>query len=438
MENLLLVLILILLSILFILVIIILINIRKLNSEAISSDISVKVAELFEKNDRKIAHEFSINREELLKNFKGLREEINSSFKLFGDGLFKRLSEISNLQKNQLDIFSDRLSKLTSSNEEKIENLQKKVEIHLKELLKNNEEKLDKMREVVDEKLHSTLEKRLSESFKVVSSQLKSVYEGLGEMRKLASGVGDLKNVLTSVKNRGTWGEIQLEILIEQILTPDQYAKNVATKKGSGKRVEFAIKLPGRSDDKNETVWLPVDAKFPIEDYHRLIDAQEVGDVIAVKEALKGIERSIKDSAKDIMTKYIDPPNTTEFAFMFLPVEGLYAEVLRITGLFEFVQREYKITIAGPTNFAAVLNSLQVGFKTLVIEKRSSEVWKLLGTIKTEFGKFGDILEKTQMKLDQASKTIGDASRKSRTIERKLRGVDELPSSAEQNLLEDE
>jgi DNA recombination protein RmuC len=238
--------------------------------------------------------------------------------------------------------------------------------------------------------------------------------------------------VLTNVKDRGTWGEIQLGSLLEQILTKEQYSQNVKTKSGSNALVEFAIKLPGKNELKDDIVWLPIDAKFPLEDYQRLIEAKEQADLALIDESTKKLIRSIKDSAKDISTKYLDPPNTTDFAFMFLPIESLYAEVLSIPGLFDSIQREYKVTIAGPANFVAVLNSLQMGFKTLAIEKRSSEVWKLLSVVKTEFTKFGDILDSTQKKLDLASKSIGDASRKTRTIERKLRTVHELPPDESQ------
>ena len=284
------------------------------------------------------------------------------------------------------------------------------------------------MRVTVDEKLHSTLEKRLGESFKLVSDRLELVHKGLGEMQTLATGVGDLKKVLTNVKDRGTWGEIQLGNLLEQILTKEQYSQNVKTKEGSNALVEFAIKLPGKNSMKEDIVWLPIDAKFPLEDYQRLIEAREKVDLPMIAESIKKLERSVKDAAKDISTKYLDPPHTTDFAFMFLPIESLYAEVLSIPGLSDSIQREHKVTIAGPTNFVAVLNSLQMGFKTLAIEKRSSEVWKLLSIVKTEFSKFGDILENTQKKLDLASKSIGEATVKTRTIERKLRNVHELPT----------
>ena len=309
--------------------------------------------------------------------------------------------------------------------------MQEKVESQLKEIQDKNEKKLEEMRLTVDEKLHATLEKRLGESFKLVSERLEQVYKGLGDMQELARGVGDLKNVLTNVKTRGGWGEIQLENLIDQILTREQYEKNVITKKGSSERVEIAIKLPGRDTINNEPVWLPVDAKFPVEDYQRLLEAQDLANSAAIIEAGKAIEVRIRGEAKKIAEKYVDPPNTTDFAIMFLPIEGLYAEVLRRPGLAESLQREYRVVVSGPTTLAALLNSLQMGFRTLAIEKRSSEVWKVLSIVKTEFGKFGDILEKTQEKLKQASDTIDTAKVRSRAIERQLRDVQELPANDE-------
>jgi DNA recombination protein RmuC len=262
----------------------------------------------------------------------------------------------------------------------------------------------------------------------MVSERLELVHKGLGEMQTLASGVGDLKKVLTNVKTRGTWGEIQLGNLLEQILTLEQYAQNVVTKKGSNERVEFAIKLPGR--DKNDSVvWLPIDAKFPLEDYQKLVEAQEQANLGLIEEFGKLLETRIKSEAKDIREKYIDPPHTTDFGILFLPVEGLYAEVLRRPGLCDLLQREYRVTITGPTTLAALLNSLQMGFRTLAIEKRSSEVWVVLGAIKTEFAKFGELLDKTHKKLEEASNIIDDATKKSRTIEKKLNKVQELPLS---------
>ena len=283
------------------------------------------------------------------------------------------------------------------------------------------------MRQTVDERLTATLEQRLGESFKQVSERLEQVHKGLGEMQTLAAGVGDLKQVLTNVKTRGTWGEVQLGMLLEQILTPEQYAANVACKLGCAERVEFAIRLPGQPGRDGDEVWLPIDAKFPVEDYQRMLDAQDKGDLAGMDAALKALETRIKASAKDIQTKYLDPPRTTDFAIMFLPTEGLYAEVLRRPGLVESLQSDFRVLVTGPTTLGALLNSLQMGFRILTIEKRSSEVWQLLGAVKTQFGQFGGLLEKVHKKLDQASSTIEDAARKSRTIERRLRTVQELP-----------
>lgn len=314
-----------------------------------------------------------------------------------------------------------------------LERVREGVEKRLEFIQKDNNEKLEQMRATVDEKLHATLEKRLGESFKLVDEQLSKVHKDLGEMRNLAVGVGDLKKVLTNVKTRGTWGEVQLGNLLEQVLTPEQYEKNIVTKKNSKDPVEFAIVFPGKD---GEAVRLPIDAKFPIEDYQRLQEAQENGDKAAVDEAFKALEQRIKLEAKKIQEKYVDPPYTTDFAIMFLPMEGLYAEVISRPGLSDMLQREYRISVAGPNTIFAFLNSLQMGFRTLAVEKRASEVWQLLGAVKTEFGKFGDILEKTQKKLQEASNTIEDASKKSRNIERKLGKVQELPAAQTQQFLE--
>lgn len=326
-----------------------------------------------------------------------------------------------------IDAFTQQILVLTQMNEQKLEKVREVVETRLRDLQEDNSRKLEKMRETVDEKLHSTLEKRLGESFKVVSERLEKVHEGLGEMQILASGVGDLKKVLTNVKTRGTWGEIQLETQLEQFLSPQQYEKNVATKQGSRDTVEFAIKLPGRSDN---TVYIPIDAKYPKEDYDRLLEAQERGDGAAVEESAKAIETRIRLEAKKIRDKYIDPPRTTDFAIMYLSTEGLYAEVLRRPGVCDILQREFRVMIAGPTTIAAVLNSLQMGFRTLAVEKRAGEVWQLLGAVKNEFVKFGDILDKTHTRLKQASDDIESAARKSRTIERKLKNVQQMPAPA--------
>jgi DNA recombination protein RmuC len=343
------------------------------------------------------------------------------------DSILRRMTEIARLQKGQLDSFSKQLADLTALNETKLESLRQSLENRLQSMQTSNTEKLDQMRRVVDEKLQSTLEKRLGESFKQVSERLEQVYVGLGEMRTLAAGVGDLKKVLTNVKTRGTWGEIRLGQILDQILTPEQYASNVVTKLEGTERVEFAIRMPGPDSDKNEAVWLPIDAKFPQEDYQRLLDAQEAADKEAADRALRGLEVRVKTEAKSMREKYIDPPHTTDFAILFLPVEGLYAEVLRIPGLCDHLQREYRIVVTGPTILAALLNSLQMGFRTLAIQRRSSEVWELLGVVKAEFGKFGNTLAATKKKLQEAAHTIDRAEVRSRAIERSLRRVEETP-----------
>jgi DNA recombination protein RmuC len=355
------------------------------------------------------------------------REELHRSLTDFGESLAIRVTEMATLQKSQLDSFSRQMQSLTESNELKFERLREAVELRLKSLQDENSRKLEEVRATVDEKLHATLEQRLGQSFRQVSEQLEQVHRGLGEMQNLATGVGDLKRVLTNVKTRGTWGEIQLGAILEQILTPDQYARNVATRSGSADRVEYAVRLPGRESGDAGVVWLPIDAKFPQEDYQRLLDAQEQANPVLADEAGRQLELRIKAEAKSIREKYLDPPHTTDFAILFLPIEGLYAEVLRRPGLADGLQREARVTIAGPTTLAAILNSLQMGFRTLAIEKRSSEVWALLGGVKTEFSRFGEVLEKTQKKLQEASNTIEAATVRSRTIERKLRTVQDLP-----------
>lgn len=308
------------------------------------------------------------------------------------------------------------------------------VDLRLKELQEDNAKQIDKMRATVDEKLQGTLERRLGESFKLVSDRLEQVHQGLGAMQQLASDVGGLQKILTNVKTRGGWGEVQLGALLEQILTPDQFAKNVKTREDSGDHVEFAIKLPG--DENGAPVWLPIDAKFPTEDYQRLIAAQENSDIPAIDEAMKGLETQLKKSAKDICQKYINPPKTTDFALMFLPTEGLYAETIRRVGLVEQVQRDCRVIFAGPTTLAALLNSLQMGFRTLAIQKRSSEVWNLLAGVKTEFGKFGEALTAVKDKLDQAARHVDNVAVRSRAISKKLRDVEELPSNPQPLLKE--
>ncbi len=334
-----------------------------------------------ERIERSLREEIAVNRGEQLKGLQGFSKAL-----------------------------TDQLNTLTQS-----------VERQLKSLQDDNAQKLEKIRETVDEKLHATLEKRLGESFQLVSDRLEKVHQGLGEMQNLAAGVGDLKKVLTNVKTRGTWGEIQLESLLDQLLIPEQYEKNIVTKRGSRDPVEFAIRLP-----RERGVFIPIDAKFPKEDYERLIQAQEEGNPALVEEHAKAIEARIKMEAKKINEKYIDPPQTTDFAILYLPIEGLYAEVLRRPGLFDQLQREFRVIIAGPTTIAAILNALQMGFRTLAVEKRASEVWNLLGSVKNEFSKFGDLLEKAQKKLESAGEEIGNAARKSRTIEKELKDVQVL------------
>jgi DNA recombination protein RmuC len=393
-----------------------------------------------EKQQGRIEHmvkdEFTRNRQESAGSAHQSRQEIGSILKSSSDSQLRQMSEVAGMQKDQLDSFSKQLLALTQLNEDKLENLRKTIEAQLRAMQEDNSRKLEQMRAVVDEKLQSTLEKRLGDSFKQVSERLEQVYKGLGEMRSLATGVGDLKKVLTNVKTRGTWGEIRLSHILEQILTPDQYEVNVATKKASSERVEFAIKLPGQGSRKEKVVWLPIDSKFPQEDYQRLLDAQEAADKVQAEKSVKNLETRVKAEAKAIREKYIDPPNTTDFGIMFLPVEGLYAEVLRRPGLCDSLQRDYRIVVTGPTTLAALLNSLQMGFRTLAIEKRSSEVWELLGAVKTQFSKFGEVLAKTKKKLQEASNTIDQAEVRTRVISRKLSKVQELPRSDSAKLME--
>ena len=334
------------------------------------------------------------------------------------------LVDYAQLQQSQLDRVIKNISVLSKHNEDRLNTLREAVEKRLTILQDENSKKLDQMRATVDEKLQSTLEKRLGESFKLVSDRLENVYKGLGEMKQLANGVGDLKKVLTNVKTRGTWGEVQCGNLLEQVLTLDQYDSQVAVHPNKQDRVDFAIKLPGKKDG---VVYLPIDSKFPLESYQLLIDAQEAGDADRALVQSKALEKQILLEAKRIKEKYLCPPHTTDFAILYVPIEGLYAEVLRHSHIQERLQNKYRIIMSGPTTLAALLNSLQMGFKTLAIEKRSSEVWTILAAVKEEFVKFGDILDKTQKKLQEAGNTIETASRKSRTIERKLRNVESLP-----------
>ncbi|AJF00728.1 DNA recombination protein RmuC [Pandoraea apista] len=372
-----------------------------------------QLAKLTESN----AAQLEAVRQSLVLNGQQMREEQTSTLRRFGEAQHQQLTQ------------------LAEGNERRLAEVRATLEQKLKDIEVNNATKLDEMRRTVDEKLHATLEQRLGESFKLVSDRLEQVHRGLGEMQTLAAGVGDLKRVLTNVKTRGIWGEVQLQALLEQLLTPDQFAKNVATKPGSAERVEFAIALPGQSGDSNTPVWLPIDAKFPREDYERLLDAQERADPVAVEEASKALETRIRLEAKTIAEKYLAPPHTTDFALLFLPTEGLYAEVLRRPGLSDLLQREYRVTVAGPTTLTALLNSLQMGFRTLAIERRSSEVWQVLGAVKTEFSKFGDVLAKTKAQLETVTRSIDKAEVRTRAMARQLKAVEALPGEQAVELL---
>lgn len=341
------------------------------------------------------------------------------------DEFGRNRQEFSHANKELRLELTERLEQLRDKNDAKLEQIRKTVEGKLDHLQKDNAEKLERMRETVDEKLQSTLEKRLSQSFKMVSERLELVHKGLGEMQGLASDVSDFKRVLTNVKTRGTWGEVQLESLLEQIFIKDHYDKQVMLKPSSRDAVDFCIKLPDKSSQTG-FIYLPIDAKFPLEDYQRLVAAEEKGDMAEAALITKALINRIKLEAKSIKEKYILPPKTTDFAVLYVPIESMYAEVLRQPGLFENLQRDYRVTVAGPTTIAAILNSYQLGFRTLAIAEQTSEVWELLTVIKGEFGKFGDLLDKTREKLVQATKTIDTASTKSRTIERKLGKVQKL------------
>ena len=333
------------------------------------------------------------------------------------------------------DAMREQLKAMSASNEQRLNELRLSVEQRLGAIQQDNEKKLEQMRATVDEKLHATLEQRLGESFKQVAERLEQVHKGLGEMQNLARDVGSLNRVLTNVKTRGVFGEVQLAGLLDQVFTPEQYAANVATLPGSAERVEFAIKLPGQRDD-GQPLWLPIDAKFPREDYERLLDAQERGDPAAADTAAKAIESRLRLEARTIREKYIGPPHTTDFGILFVPTEGLYAEALRRPGLVEGLQREFKVMLCGPTTLLATLTSLQMGFRTLALEKRSAEVWEVLGAVKTEFGKFGDVLAKAKKKLEEAGNTLDAAEVRTRAMTRKLKGVEALPDEASQQLLQ--
>jgi DNA recombination protein RmuC len=367
-------------------------------------------------NQAAMVQQLESMRQQIQLHAAGGREEQASALKRFADTL------------NQA------LATLTESNAQRMLEVRGTLETKIRDLQNDNAKRLEEMRQTVDEKLHATLETRLTESFRHVSERLEKVHQGLGEMQQLAVGVGDLKRVLTNVKTRGTWGEVQLEMLLEQVLTVDQYARNVETVKGTNARVEFAIKLPGVVDD-GPPVWLPIDAKFPKEQYERLVEAADHADADGVARAGAELERAVRGEAKTICEKYVSPPQTTDFAILFLPTEGLYAEVMRRPGLSDDLQRTLRVMIAGPSTLSALLNSLQMGFRTLALEKRSSEVWQVLGAVKTEFGKFGDVLAATKDTLERAAKNIEKAEVRSRQMARKLKSVEALPSEAAQLML---
>ena len=383
--------------------------------------------------EHELREELARSRREVSEDAFRDREERAQSSSLLSQVVTTQVTQSAALQAERLEAFARELSRFSLGLDERFEHLKIAVETRLTAIQADNAAKLEEMRRTVDEKLHATLEQRLGESFKLVGDRLEQVHRGLGEMQTLAAGVGDLKRVLSNVKTRGTWGEVQLSALLEQLLTADQFGCNVVTKPGSNERVDFAIRLPGKGD--GAVVWLPIDAKYPIEDYQRLLDAQERGDPAAVEEASRAIETRLKNEAKSIHEKYVSPPHTTDFALLYLPLEGLYAEALRRPGLGETLQREWRVSLTGPTTLAAMLNSLQMGFRTLAIEQRSAEVWAVLGAVKTEFGKFGEALAHTRKKLEEASNSISKAETRTRQLSRRLKEVEALPVADSEQLI---
>jgi DNA recombination protein RmuC len=414
----------ILLSVLILLVAVNLVLLLKRNSSGGSGGELGGITRSITKFDETLKDEFQRNRKESGEVAKTNREELGDNLKGFSETNKENNKDLNNLIREKFSDFSKQQGDIKET-----------IEKNLKSIRDDNTQQLTKMRETVDEKLQTTLEKRLGESFKQVSERLELVHKGLGEMQNIATGVGDLKKVLSNVKTRGVLGEYQLENILEQLLTPDQYSKNVSTKKGSQAHVEFAVKLPGKDSD--DEVWLPIDSKFPIENYNRLLDAYEAGEKDVVEAAQKVLLKTIETFAKDISEKYIDPPHTTDFGIMFLPVESLYAEVLRHPGLFEILQRKYRITVTGPTTLSALLNSLQMGFRTLAVQKRSSEVWKTLEAVKTEFNKFSDQLKKVDDQLGKASKSLYDL-RNTRTnvMSKKLKDIATIDKIEASDILE--
>lgn len=392
------------------------------------------VEKSYERTERAVRDEFAQNRKEFATSAGQLRSELASRLKEVSDSLNQRLTALVESNERKLDSMREQTAKLTQSNEQKLEAVRTTVEAQLGKVREDNQRSLEAMRTTVDKELHATLDQRLGDSFKLVNDRLEQVHKGLGEMQSLATGVGDLKRVLTNVKTRGIFGEAQLSAILEQVLAPDRYATNVDTT-GTGERVEFAIRLPGRGDDPTQPVWLPIDAKFPDAEYQRLLAAQEQADPVAVEEAAGRLENWIKVCARAIYDKYIGPPRTTDFGILFLPTESLFAEVLRRPDLAQTVQRDSHVVIAGPTTLWSIVNSLQMGFRTLAIQKRSGEVWELLAAVKTEWSKYGDVLFKLQKKLQEASSTVDDATRRTRVIGRRLQQVEELPTAKADALL---
>lgn len=388
-----------------------------------------------EKIVKALRDELRADREETRRASRELRTELSNGMRVANETLSKTLSSMGTVQQSQLEVLTNQLKGLTESNSSALDKIRATLDARVKEIREGNEKKLEEMRKTVDEKLHGTLEKRLGESFKLVSGQLEAVQKGLGEMQTLAAGVGDLKRALTNVKVRGTWAEVQLGAILEQILIPSQYEKNVKTVAESSNSVEYAVRLPGPDDDPGKCVWLPIDSKFPQEDYLRIQEAAEKADAQALRSATDALARTVKSAARDIHDKYVSPPGTTDFAIMFLATEGLFAEVLRQPGLLEDIQHSYRVVIAGPTTLAATLSSLRVGFQTLAIEERSADVWKVLAAVKTEFGKFGAVLDKVKRQLAAAANTIEQTDVRTRAMQKRLRSVEQLPDREAREVL---
>jgi len=412
--------------------VVVLLRLRTL-AQGDGTDLRVRLEALAAQNERlerELRADLALARSESAQAASASRGELSSSLTQFTQALQNQLATNAGVQ-------NERLATLARSSEQSLEAVRSSVEQRLEALRSDNAHKLDQMRATVDERLQATLEQRLGESFKLVSDRLDQVHKGLGEMHSLAAGVGDLKRVLVNVKTRGGWGEVQLGTLLDEMLAPGQYARNVATRPGEDARVEYAIRFPGRGED-GTPCWLPIDAKFPLEDYQRLQEAIERVDVAAVEASRRSLEEFFKAEARKIRDKYIEPPHTTDFAILFVPTEGLYAEALSRPGLADCLQRDFRVMLAGPSNLMAFLNSLQLGFRTLAIEQRSTEVWRVLGAVKTEFGKFGELLAKTKERLDAVGKTLDEAGRKSTTIAKRLRDVEALPQLEAERVLSGE